>query len=174
MSSSVKWGIEITHGRRQACADRGVFPPPCLPLCTYHEKPLVGIDDAEPDGHVGVLTVLQEGADGDIPSCWVRLCREKTETQGWHWAPFQQPGPCLTALSPPPMSHSQCRCPGGLSNPTSVFLPLCPHGAPMGLRPQLALTAFCLLIMIQPCAQAICILETELLSYNRDWGILCP
>lgn len=81
------------------------FPALRLLLCTYHEKPLVGIDDAKPDGHVGVLTVLQERADGDVSSCWVRLCKEKTETQGWHWAPFQQLGPYLTALFPP-ISHS--------------------------------------------------------------------
>lgn len=77
------------------------FPALHLLLCTYHEKPLVGIDDAKPDGHVGVLTVLQERADGDVSSCWVRLCKEKTETQGWHWAPFQQVGPYLTALFSP-------------------------------------------------------------------------
>lgn len=104
------------------------FPALGLLLCTYHEKPLVGIDDAEPDGHVGVLTVLQEGPDGDVPSCWVRLCKEKTETQGWHWALFQQLGPHLTARFPP-ISHCMCHGPGGFlvpaSFPTSVFLSEC-------------------------------------------------
>lgn len=62
----------------ESLAGKG-FPVSRLLRGTYHEKPLVGVDDAEPDGHVGVLTVLQEGADGDVPSGWVRLCEGNTE-----------------------------------------------------------------------------------------------
>lgn len=78
------WGLYFYADPGRESSDREAFPPLFLLLCTYHEKPLVGIDDAEPDGHVGIFTVLQERADGDVPSCWVRLCEEKTETQGWY------------------------------------------------------------------------------------------
>lgn len=40
---------------------------------SHHQQSLVGIDDAKPNGHVGVLTVLQEGTDGDVPALWVWL-----------------------------------------------------------------------------------------------------
>lgn len=66
---------------------------------------------------MGVLAVLQERADGDVPSCWVRLCKEKTETQGWHWAPFQYLGPYLMAIA-------------GTTNQTAFWTPpLCSRGA---------------------------------------------
>lgn len=48
----------LMEALRRESSGREAFPPLCLPLCTYHEKPLIGIDDAKPDGHVGVLTVL--------------------------------------------------------------------------------------------------------------------
>lgn len=124
----------FTEAPGRESSDREASPHLCLLFHTYHEKPLVGIDDAEPDGHVGVLTVLQERADGDVPSCWVRLCKEKTETQGWHRAPFQQPGPHLMAIFPP-VSHSQSLAQEAFGVPL-----LCPYEA-----------AFCLLVTIQPC-----------------------
>lgn len=51
---------------------------------SHHQQSLVGIDDAKPNGHVGVLTVLQEGTDGDVPALWVWLLatrkkRKRTE-----------------------------------------------------------------------------------------------
>lgn len=42
-------------------------------LSSHHEQSLVGIDDAQPNGHVGVLTVLQKGTDGDVSALGVRL-----------------------------------------------------------------------------------------------------
>ena len=77
----------VMEAPRRGSSASDVSPPLCLQLQTYHEKPLIGVDDAKPDGHVGVLTVLQERSDGDVPSCWVRLCEEKTETQGWDCTP---------------------------------------------------------------------------------------
>lgn len=44
---------------------------------SHHQQALVGIDDAQPNGHVGVLTVLQEGTDGDVSALGVRLVTHK-------------------------------------------------------------------------------------------------
>lgn len=144
--SALSWGLCLFLCSQRPLGERALTEkqPPnlCLLLRTYHEKPLVGIDDAKPDGHVGVLTVLQERANRDVPSCWVRLCKEKTETQGWHWAPFQQPGPQLRATCPP-MSYRQSLVQEAFWTPL-----LCSHEA-----------AFCLLVMIQPCTLVICILH---------------
>lgn len=42
-------------------------------LSSHHQQALVGINDPEPNGHVGVFTVLQEGTDGDVSAFRVRL-----------------------------------------------------------------------------------------------------
>lgn len=73
------------EGPEEKQAWRSSAPKLCLPLGTYHEEPLVGVDDAEPDGHVGVFAVFQQWADGDVPACWVRLQQEKTKTPGMDW-----------------------------------------------------------------------------------------
>lgn len=45
----------------------------CDVFAPYHQQSLVGIDNAQPNGHVGVLTVFQERTDGDVSSLGVRL-----------------------------------------------------------------------------------------------------
>ena len=41
--------------------------------CAHHQEAFVGIDDPQPNGHVCVLTVLQEGPDCKVASLGVRL-----------------------------------------------------------------------------------------------------
>lgn len=54
----------------------------CNSASTHHQQALVSIDNAQPNGHVGVLTVLQKGTDGDVPTLGVRLLTRQTETEG--------------------------------------------------------------------------------------------
>lgn len=49
---------------------------------THHQQALVSVDDAQPNGHMGVLTVLQKGTDGDVPTLGVRLLTRQKETGG--------------------------------------------------------------------------------------------
>lgn len=59
------------------CVYRKTF---CV-LSSHHEQSLVGIDDAQPNGHVCVLAVLQEGTDGNVSALRVRLVTTQTQRQ---------------------------------------------------------------------------------------------
>lgn len=50
-------------------------------LSSHHQQSLVGVNDAQPNGHVGVLTVLQEGTDGYVSALGVRLSTTQTHRE---------------------------------------------------------------------------------------------
>lgn len=111
------------------------IPQLCLPLGTYHEEPLVGVDNAKPDGHVGVFAVFQQWADGDVPACWVRLHKEKTKTPGTDWPPSSSRVP--SQRSPFPTCSTTGDTSGELCDPI------------VGRRYQLATTVICLMAVTQ-------------------------